>query len=38
MSKEKAAEAVKKSKDYKEVMAGLSALQPQNINPNPKPD
>ena len=38
MSKEKAAEAVKRSKDYKEVMAGLSALQPQNINPNPKPD
>ena len=38
MSKERAAEAVKKSHDYKEVMAGLSALQPQDINPNPKPD
>tara|TARA_R100001443_G_scaffold104358_4_gene113011 strand:+ start:1338 stop:1526 length:189 start_codon:yes stop_codon:yes gene_type:complete len=46
MSKERAAEAVEKSKDYKEIMTALAAeqeasqsdLQPPNINPNPKPD
>jgi hypothetical protein len=46
MSKERAAEAVEKSKDYKEIMMALAAeqaasqsdLQPPNINPNPKPD
>ena len=45
MSKERAAEAVEKSKDYKEIMTALAAeqavsqsdLQPPNINPNPKP-
>ena len=46
MSKAKAAEAVQKSEDYKNIMMALAAeqeasqsdLQPTNINPNPKPD
>ncbi len=46
MSKEKAIEAVEKSEDYKNIMMALAAeqeasqsdLQPQDINPNPKPD
>ncbi len=46
MSKAKAAEAIQKSEDYKNIMMALaaeqeasqSALQPTNINPNPKPD
>jgi hypothetical protein len=45
MSKEKAVEAIEKSKDYKNIMMALAAeaeasqsdLQPA-INPNPKPD
>ena len=46
MSKEKAIEAGEKSEDYKNIMMALAAeqeasqsdLQPQDINPNPKPD
>ena len=46
MSKARAKEAVQKSEDYKEIIAALAAeveasqsdLQPQNVNPNPKPD
>ncbi len=46
MSKERAIEAVEKSEDYKNIMMALAAeqeasqsdLQPQDINPNPKPD
>ena len=46
MSKERAIEAVEKSEDYKKIMMALAAeqaapqaaLQPENINPNPKPD
>jgi len=40
MSKERAIEAVEKSNDYKKTMMALASesdLQPQNINPNPKP-
>ena len=46
MSKERAIEAVEKSEDYKKIMMALAAeqaapqaaLQPENINPNPKSD
>ena len=44
MSKSKAGEARQKAEDYKLIMMALaeeasqSDLQPDNINPNPKPD